>query len=58
MNNSCLKKQSTRLVGAMFILLGVAAPSQATTLNGFSTYGDKMSGMRVTASFLDGSSRA
>ena len=58
MNNSCLKKQSTRLVGAMFILLGVAVPSQATTLNGFSTYGDKMSGMRVTASFLDGSSQS
>ncbi|HEY9613311.1 hypothetical protein [Allocoleopsis sp.] len=58
MNNSCLKKQSTRLVGAMFILLGVAAPSEATTLSGFSTYGDMMNGMRITASFLDGTSQS
>jgi hypothetical protein len=43
----------------MFILLGAAAaPSQATTLNRFSTYGSDMGGMRVTASFLDGTSQS
>lgn len=59
MNSSFLKDQSTRLVGAMFILLGAAAaPSQATTLTGYSTYGNMMGGMRVTANFLDGSSQS
>lgn len=57
MHSSFLKKQSTRLVGAMFILLGSAASSQATTLTGYATYGNMMSGMRVTANFLDGSSQ-
>jgi len=59
MNSSFLKNQSTRLVGATFILLGAAvAPSQATTLSGYSTYGSDMVGMRVTASFLDGTSQS
>lgn len=57
MHSSFLKKQSTRLAGAMFILLGSAASSQATTLTGYATYGNMMSGMRVTANFLDGSSQ-
>lgn len=57
MQSSLLKKQSTRLLGAMFILLGSAASSQATTLTGYATYGNMMSGMRVTANFLDGSSQ-
>lgn len=57
MHISFLKKQSTRLVGTMFILLGSAAASQATTLTGYATYGNMMSGMRVTANFLDGSSQ-
>lgn len=59
MISSLFKNRSTRLIGAMFILLGAAvAPSQATTLTGFETYGDMMSGMRVTASFLDGTSES
>ncbi|HEY9833272.1 MAG TPA: hypothetical protein V6D26_22150, partial [Stenomitos sp.] len=57
MHSSFLKKQSTRLAGAMFILLGSAAASPATTLTGYATYGNMMSGMRVTANFLDGSSQ-
>lgn len=57
MHSSFIKKQSTRLMGAMFILLGSAAASQATTLTGYATYGNMMSGMRVTANFLDGSSQ-
>lgn len=44
------------VVGATVILLGAASvPSQATTLTGFTTYGDMMGGMHVTATFLDGS---
>ncbi len=59
MTSSSFKKPSARLIGAMFILLGAsAAPSQATTLTGFSTYGDMMSGMRVSANFLDGTSQS
>ncbi len=58
MTRSLFKYQSACLVGTTFILLGaVAAPSQATTLVGFATEGDMMSGMRVTASFLDGTSQ-
>jgi hypothetical protein len=54
MTSSPFETQLTRLVGATLILLGTAAaPSQAKTkLTGFSTYGDMMSGMRVTAGFL------
>ncbi|HAA30369.1 MAG TPA: hypothetical protein DCE56_25125 [Cyanobacteria bacterium UBA8553] len=56
---SLFKNPSVRLVGAMCILLGTTwAPSQATTLTGFSTYGNMMSGMRVTANFLNGSSES
>lgn len=58
MKSSCLKKQSHRLVGAIFILLGAATTSQATTLTGYSTYGSMMSGMKVTASFVDGTSQS
>ncbi|HEY9711382.1 MAG TPA: hypothetical protein V6D48_24450, partial [Oculatellaceae cyanobacterium] len=59
MISSLFKKPSTRLFGAMCILLGTAwSPSQATTLTGFSTYGNMMSGMRVTANFLNGSSES
>ena len=39
------------------MLLGTAAiPSQATTLTGFTTTGDMMAGIQVTASFVDGTS--
>jgi hypothetical protein len=58
MKSSFLKKQSHRLVGAVFILLGAATTSQATTLTGYSTYGSMMSGMKVTASFVDGTSQS
>jgi hypothetical protein len=58
MTSSWLKHYSTQLVGVTFVLLGaVAAPSQATTLTGFRTEGDMMSGMKVTVSFLDGTSQ-
>ncbi len=58
MISSLFKKPSDCLFGATFILLGIAAaPSQATTLSGFETYGDMMIGMRVTANFLDGTSQ-
>ena len=53
------KNHSTRILGATFLLLGAATtPSQATTLTGFSTYGNMMSGVQVTANFLDGSSQS
>lgn len=53
------KNHSTRIIGATFFLLGAATtPSQATTLTGFSTYGNMMSGVQVTANFLDGSSQS
>jgi hypothetical protein len=60
MTSSLFDNQLARLVGATLILLGTAAaPSQAKTkLTGFSTYGDMMSGMRVTAGFWDGSSQS
>lgn len=58
MTNFLLKNQSIRSLGAMLILLGAAAPSQATTLVGFSTTGNMMSGMRVTASFANGTSES
>lgn len=58
MISSLFKNPSVRLVEAMFILVGTAAaPSQATTLTGFETYGDMMIGMQVTANFLDGTSQ-
>jgi hypothetical protein len=59
MITSLLKNQSTQIIGATFILLGVAsAPSEATTLTGFSTDGNMMSGIEVTASFLDGTAQS
>lgn len=60
MTSSPFETPITRLIGATLILLGTtAAPSQAKTkLTGFSTYGNMMSGMRVTAGFWDGSSQS
>ncbi len=56
MIRSSFNNQSAHLVWATFLLLGaIATPSQATTLVGFSTTGEMMGGMRVTANFLDGS---
>ncbi len=55
MTSFLFKNHSTRIFGVTLSLLGTAvAPSQATTLTGFSTYGNMMSGMQVTANFLDG----
>ena len=52
-----LKNRYTRLLGSTLLLLGtVAIPSQATTLTGFTTTGNMMAGMQITASFVDGSS--
>jgi len=55
MTSFLFKNHSTRIFGVTLSLLGTAvAPSQATSLTGFSTYGNMMSGMQVTANFLDG----
>lgn len=59
MNSSVFKNTSTKIVGLTLTLLGtVATPSQATTLIGFSTTGEMMAGIQVTASFLDGTSQS
>ncbi len=59
MTSSFFQKPSSCFTGAMFILLAASAlPSQATTLTQFSTDGSMMSGMRITASFLDGTSQS
>lgn len=59
MISSLFNNQSTRILGATLILFGTAAlPSQATTLTGFTTYASMMAGMRVTASFADGTSQS
>lgn len=56
---SYLKKISVGIVGATAIAVGTAAaPSQATTLTGFATYGDTMAGINVTANFLGGGSES
>ena len=59
MSISLLKKFSTGIVGTTFIALGtiIAAPSYATTLSLDSTFGDDMTGMKVTANFLGGGSQ-
>lgn len=53
-----VKKRWTQLMGTSFLLLaGATIPTQATTvLTGFTTSGDMMAGIQVTASFVDGSS--
>ncbi|HEY9598686.1 MAG TPA: hypothetical protein V6D33_13550, partial [Cyanophyceae cyanobacterium] len=57
MNSSWLRNSSIYVLGTTCILLGATATaSQATSLVGFSTYGDMMSGMRVTTSFVNGTS--
>lgn len=59
MNISLLKNQTTSIVGLTLLLLGVVAkPSIATTLTGYSTTGEMMAGIQVTASFLDGTSQS
>jgi len=59
MTSFLFNNQSTRLLGAALILLGTTAlPSEATTLTGFTTTGNMMAGMRVTASFVDGFSES
>jgi hypothetical protein len=59
MNKFCGKDRSTHWLGIMFLLLGAtAAPSQATTLTSFSTFGSDMAGIRVTANFLNGTSES
>ncbi len=47
---------SVGLAGATLVSLGIAAPSHATTLTGFSTFGDQMAGMKVTVNFMGGGS--
>ncbi|MBD1930478.1 MULTISPECIES: PEP-CTERM sorting domain-containing protein [Cyanophyceae] len=57
MRTSFLKKLSTGVVGATLIVGTGVAPSQATTLTGFSTFGDMMAGMKVTVDYLGGGSQ-
>ncbi|MGB7441282.1 MAG: PKD domain-containing protein [Coleofasciculaceae cyanobacterium] len=53
---SCLL-QSIRIFGAtVFLLTTATISSQATTLTGFQTNGNNMSGIQVRASFLNGAS--
>lgn len=59
MNISLSNNRNTSIVGLTLTLLGtIATPSQATTLVGFSTTGEMMAGIEVTASFLDGTSQS
>jgi hypothetical protein len=59
MNISLSKNRTTSIVGLTLTLLGtLVTPSQATTLVGFSTTGEMMGGMQITASFLDGTSES
>lgn len=59
MISSLFNNKSTRILGATLMLFGtVAFPSQATTLTGFTTFADMMAGMRITASFADGTSQS
>ncbi|MBD1930482.1 MULTISPECIES: PKD domain-containing protein [Cyanophyceae] len=54
--NISFRNLATAIVGASFIVIGTTAtPSQATTLTGFKTTGNMMSGMQVKVGFLDGS---
>ena len=59
MTTSLLRNLSTGIVGVTLIALEtiVAAPSYATTLSLDSTFGDNMTGMKVTADFLGGGSQ-
>lgn len=53
------KNRFPQLLGTTLLLLGGATiPAQATVLTGFTTTGSMMAGMRVTASFADGSSES
>jgi hypothetical protein len=59
MTRSSHNNPLTHLFGATLLLFGITAvPAQATTLTGFATEGDMMQGMRVTASFLNGTSES
>lgn len=46
------------LLGTLLLLGTAAIPAQATVLTGFTTTGNMMGGMRITASFVDGSSES
>ncbi len=52
------KNLSHPLLGTLLLLGTAAIPSQATTLTGFTTTGNMMAGMQITASFADGSSES
>lgn len=52
------KNISRPILGALLLLGAAAMPAQATVLTGFTTTGDMMAGMRITASFVDGSSES
>jgi hypothetical protein len=59
MKISLFKNRTTSIVGLTLTLLGtITTPLKATTLIGFSTTGEMMAGMQVTASFLDGTSQS
>jgi hypothetical protein len=52
------KSLSTPILGTLLLLGAATMPAQATVLTGFTTSGDMMAGMRITASFVDGSSES
>jgi len=54
MINFLRKHLSVGVLGAIASSTILVAPSQATTLSGFSTYGNMMNGMQITVGFLDG----
>jgi hypothetical protein len=55
MNRPLIKILATSFTGATLLALGSTTnPAIATTLTGFSTFGDMMGGMQVTVGFSDG----
>jgi hypothetical protein len=52
------KNLSRPILGTLLLLGAATIPAQATVLTGFTTTGDMMAGMRITASFVDGSSES
>lgn len=50
------KKLSPPMLGALLLLGTATIPAQATVLTSFATSGNMMAGMRITASFVDGTS--
>ena len=52
------KNFSHPILGTLLLLGAATIPAQATVLTGFTTTGNMMAGMQITASFVDGSSES